>query len=125
MQYGKHLLVEAIIDDKDIKGLYNKVFIKSLFVKIIKAVGMKAVSPVFNYQFPKRRTKQKAGVTSFCVLSESHISIHTWPENSYFALDLFSCRHFNEKKAITVVRKAFKIRKLCFKAIKRGLRINF
>lgn len=125
MQYGKHLLIEVIIDNKDIKHLCNNIFIKKLFVKIIKAVGMKAVSPIFNYQFPKRYKKQKTGITSFCVLAESHIAIHTWPENSYFSLDLFSCKNFNEKKAITVIKKAFKIQKLYFKTIKRGLRINF
>ena len=29
------------------------------------------------------------GATVICLLAESHISIHTWPEESYFAIDLF------------------------------------
>jgi S-adenosylmethionine decarboxylase len=32
-----------------------------------------------------------AGVTGVVVLSESHISIHSWPEHRYAALDIFMC----------------------------------
>jgi len=31
------------------------------------------------------------GITAVCLLSESHISIHTWPEKKYAAVDIFTC----------------------------------
>lgn len=31
------------------------------------------------------------GITAFCLLSESHISIHTWPELGKAALDIYTC----------------------------------
>ena len=31
------------------------------------------------------------GVTAFCMLAESHISIHTWPERGDAAMDCFTC----------------------------------
>ena len=31
------------------------------------------------------------GVTAIALLAESHISIHTWPESSYSAVDIFTC----------------------------------
>lgn len=31
------------------------------------------------------------GLTGFLMLSTSHLSIHTWPEHRYIAIDLFSC----------------------------------
>lgn len=34
---------------------------------------------------------EPVGVTSIYLLSESHLSIHTWPEHNYLAIDLFSC----------------------------------
>lgn len=32
------------------------------------------------------------GITYFAIISTSHFSIHTWPENQYAAIDIFSCR---------------------------------
>ena len=32
------------------------------------------------------------GITGFAIVSESHISIHTWPEYSYMGIDIFSCK---------------------------------
>ncbi len=32
-----------------------------------------------------------AGVTGFFLLSESHCSFHTYPENNYIAIDIFTC----------------------------------
>lgn len=31
------------------------------------------------------------GVSGFVIISESHFSIHTWPEYSYAAVDIFTC----------------------------------
>ena len=31
------------------------------------------------------------GVTAIALLAESHISIHTWPESNYSAVDIFTC----------------------------------
>ena len=31
------------------------------------------------------------GVTAIALLAESHISIHTWPESRYSAVDIFTC----------------------------------
>ena len=31
------------------------------------------------------------GVTAIALLAESHISIHTWPESKYSAVDIFTC----------------------------------
>ena len=33
------------------------------------------------------------GVTAIALLAESHISIHTWPESNYSAVDIFTCGH--------------------------------
>ena len=31
------------------------------------------------------------GVTAIALLAESHVSIHTWPESNYSAVDIFTC----------------------------------
>ncbi len=34
---------------------------------------------------------ENGGATAFLLLSESHVSAHSWPEHDYLAIDLFSC----------------------------------
>jgi len=47
-------------------------------------------------------------VSGVAVLSESHISIHSWPEADYAALDVFMCGEAEPHNAIEVLREAFK-----------------
>jgi S-adenosylmethionine decarboxylase len=47
------------------------------------------------------------GVSGVAVLAESHISIHTWPERDYGALDVFMCGDSAPEKAVEVIRAAF------------------
>lgn len=50
------------------------------------------------------------GVSGVAVLAESHISIHTWPERDYAALDIFMCGDTQPHKTIAVFEKAFNTR---------------
>ena len=47
------------------------------------------------------------GVSGVAELAESHISIHTWPERDYAALDIFMCGDTQPEKAIQVFADAF------------------
>ncbi len=126
MHYGKHLLVEVIT--KNQKNLSNESFIKKVFEKIIKATKTKKVMPITSYKFPPRITLQgkvSGGLTAFSIISESHLSIHTWPENNYFAFDLFSCKNFNEQQIIKIIKDNFAINQILYKTIERGIQVNF
>ncbi len=46
-------------------------------------------------------------VSGVAVLSKSHISIHSWPEADYAALDVFMCGEAEPHNAIEVLREAF------------------
>lgn len=48
------------------------------------------------------------GVTALALLSESHISIHTWPELGYAAVDAFTCgTHTDPEKACNYLKQTF------------------
>jgi len=47
------------------------------------------------------------GVSGVAVLAESHISIHTWPERDYAALDVFMCGDTQPLNTISVFKAAF------------------
>ena len=61
------------------------------------------------------------GISGVVVLSESHISIHTWPERDYAALDIFMCGDCDPYKAVPVLRRAFTPSGLTISEQKRGL----
>ncbi len=60
------------------------------------------------------------GVSGVAVLAESHISIHTWPEHDYAALDVFMCGETDPHKAIDIIRDAFSASTVEVKKILRG-----
>jgi S-adenosylmethionine decarboxylase len=47
------------------------------------------------------------GVSGVVVLAESHISIHTWPERDFAAIDIFMCGSCDPHKAIPILQAAF------------------
>ena len=47
------------------------------------------------------------GISGVADLAESHISIHTWPEISYAAVDVFMCGNAQPHKAIEVLQGVF------------------
>ncbi len=61
------------------------------------------------------------GVSGVLVLAESHISIHTWPERGYAALDVFMCGACDPYKTLPVLKKAFAPDNVTLGEQKRGL----
>lgn len=47
------------------------------------------------------------GVSGVLVLAESHISIHTWPERDFAAIDIFMCGACNPYEGLPALRAAF------------------
>jgi S-adenosylmethionine decarboxylase len=64
------------------------------------------------------------GVSGVAVLAESHISIHTWPEYGYAALDVFMCGATNPRLSIDVLKEAFTPGKVVVKEHLRGKEMN-
>jgi len=61
------------------------------------------------------------GVSGVAVLAESHISIHTWPECEYAALDVFMCGDARPHAAIEVLKRAFEPTTVNLGEHKRGM----
>ena len=79
---SKHLLLELYLCDYD--KLNDESFLRCALnraAKFAKATVLNLISNKFEPQ----------GVTAIALLAESHISIHTWPESNYSAVDIFTC----------------------------------
>jgi S-adenosylmethionine decarboxylase len=44
---------------------------------------------------------ENGGYTAVICLTESHLSIHTWPENNYATFDIFLSNHLKDNRVIT------------------------
>ena len=66
---------------------------------------------------------QPSGITGVAILAESHMSVHTWPEQGYAAVDVFMCGKADPRKCLAVFKKMIKPREMNVDARKRGLGI--
>jgi S-adenosylmethionine decarboxylase len=79
---GRHLLLELFDCDSD--AINNLEAVKGALVEAAKRAHATIVDVVFHEFNP-------FGVSGVVVIAESHLSIHTWPEYRYAAVDIFSC----------------------------------
>ena len=79
---GHHYIVEASGCDPKVIGSVEKV--QQILVRAAEIAGAHVWSISFN-KFPPM------GVSGVVVISESHLTIHTWPERGEAAVDLFTC----------------------------------
>jgi len=61
------------------------------------------------------------GVSGVLVLAESHISIHTWPERDFAAIDIFMCGSCNPYESLPVLKAAFRPASIQLSEQRRGL----
>ncbi len=63
---------------------------------------------------------QPDGVSGVAVLAESHISIHTWPEAGYAALDVFMCGNTAPERCVPILKEAFAAKRVSVNELLRG-----
>ena len=110
---GKHLL----IDLKGGQGFDDIAFIEETLRKCVAATGATLLHIHLHHFTPY------GGVSGVAVLAESHISIHTWPEEEFAALDVFMCGDTQPEKAIDILTDRFQPQCIDVQTVKRG-RIN-
>lgn len=60
------------------------------------------------------------GITGVAILAESHISIHTWPECQFAAIDIFMCGNCDPDHAIKPIQSAFESTNVVVSRHRRG-----
>ena len=105
--------VHLIVDLHDATGLNDIDLIEETLRQCVTAAGATLLH-IHLHHF------QPGGVSGVAVLAESHISIHTWPEAGYAALDIFMCGKADPDDCIPVLREAFKAKRVDVDEILRG-----
>ena len=79
---SKHFLLELY--RCDCEKLNDESFLRCILNRASKLANATVLNLISNKFEPQ-------GVTAIALLAESHISIHTWPESNYSAVDIFTC----------------------------------
>ena len=64
---------------------------------------------------------EDAGVSGFVIIAESHISIHTFPYRQYVNIDIFSCKSFDDQRALAEAKQLFDLTDVKTWLLDRGL----
>jgi S-adenosylmethionine decarboxylase len=79
---GTHFLLD--VAGAPFETLDDPVLVETLLVDAVKTMGAKVLGIHIHRLSPQ-------GVSGVVVISESHLTIHTWPERGEAAVDLFTC----------------------------------
>jgi len=115
--YGPHLILEAY--DADKKLLSNMQHIYSFLDKLPPSIDMHPICPPHVQQYSSK-PDPRWGISGFILIAESHIVLHTYPEDQFMVMDLFSCKHFDENTTLVHILKAFKITEYEHHLFRRG-----
>jgi len=94
---GMHLL----IDLWEASRLNDPAHIDAALREAAEAAGATILHGHFHHFSPN------GGVSGVLVLAESHISIHTWPERDFAAIDIFMCGACDPRRSLPVLQRAF------------------
>jgi len=64
------------------------------------------------------------GVTGVVLLKESHISVHTWPEHGFAAVDVFMCGGARPDAAVAAIERAWQPQRVDVRESARGARLT-
>ena len=111
MRYaGTHLLV-------DLWGASNLAD-PALIDAALRDAAIRAGATILHSHF--HHFTPNGGVSGVVVLAESHISIHTWPEREFAAVDIFMCGACDPHDAIPVLRDTFRPERVDLDEQRRG-----
>jgi S-adenosylmethionine decarboxylase len=110
---GTHIVCE--LSGCDTKALTDVDAVRGMMIGAAKASRATVMEVAFHRFEPQ-------GVSGVVVLAESHISIHTWPETGYAAMDFYTCGdHTDPWLAAEFAAKALGAKTMLTTEVKRGI----
>src|SRR5262245_19087610 len=106
--------VHLIVDLYDAERLDDLDHIETTLRRCVDAAGATLLHVHLHHFEPN------GGISGVAVLAESHISIHSWPEARYAAMDVFMCGNAKPERCVPVLREAFRPRRVAVSEILRG-----
>lgn len=145
---GRHLMIDALTSSKDklCKPEYAIEFLESVVEEIDMTMILPPVTVKFPHATCelnrvlqslqseelgqsktaekikndlKNRKEESYGYSTFVMIAESHLSIHTFPELGYISFDCYSCKYFDTALVENLLNKYFNVTKCVSQTTKR------
>jgi len=113
--YVKYAGIHLIVELWKASNLSSLPKIKKALQESVKACGATLL------KIDLHKFNPQGGISGVAIIAESHISIHSWPEYKYAAIDIFVCGDVDPYRAVPVLKKQFKPAKVQIMEIKRGV----
>ena len=111
--FGKHYVVDYFDCDPEI--LKYVAPIREILLRAARESGATLLGDHF-HQF------EPFGTSGVILIAESHFAVHTWPENAYAGLDIFTCGASMDAQAgIEIVGREVRAGEVQVKILHRGL----
>lgn len=109
MKRSLHILADFHGCAGPLELLTGKASVRAKTLAMVRRAGFKIVASRF-HKFSETSAGE-GGITGVIIVSESHVSLHTWPERRFVNLDVFFCNYTrdNTRKARAVFREFKKI----------------
>ena len=118
-EFGLHVTIDARECDKQKLASYDLVY--DILNNLPGLIDMTKMTLPYVAKWLDKFAKGTPGISGVVMIAESHIAIHTFPDQDYVFIDVFSCRDFDSQKAIKYLVDAFGAKKYEIHKIKRGL----
>jgi S-adenosylmethionine decarboxylase len=108
--------IEWVIDASGCspRSLSDLESVRILFVEIIRELNLHPVGETQWHQFPGT-----GGITGLCLLAESHLACHTFPEHGSMCLNLFCCVPRPEWNFQDILERLFEAKKVTVRQLAR------
>lgn len=87
---GLHLCADLRGCDAALPAMIDAQALRALCVSAVESIGLTAVAERF-HAFETVVPGEPAGITGVVLLAESHLAVHTWPEQRAVTLDVYVC----------------------------------
>ena len=113
---GKHLIIELYECGEAL--LSDPKQIEIIMQETALAMGATIVQSNFHHFTP-------LGVSGVVIIKESHLTIHTWPEHGYAAVDVFTCGEIQFEKGVDFLKEKFGTEEVEWRMLERGEKKKF
>ena len=119
--FGEHYMLDGY--GGDFEKLNDKDLVLLAMVDLPHKLGMKRLSDPLVVEAPDNDAKDPGGWSGIVIISESHISVHTFPARRFVSIDVYSCKNGLDQEFVrNYFKEMFKLEEIEENFVKRGTR---